>query len=64
MKAMQYHGDGGELRLAELAAPRPGPGQIRVDVRACGVCRTDLHVVDDELPNPKLPQLPEVPRAP
>jgi propanol-preferring alcohol dehydrogenase len=42
-------------RLAELADPEPGSGQILLRVRACGVCRTDLHVVDGELPEPKLP---------
>ena len=51
-----------ELRTAlewtELADPRPGPGEIRVKVAACGVCRTDLHVVDGELPNPKVPIIP------
>jgi alcohol dehydrogenase, propanol-preferring len=46
------------LRLADVPAPRPGPGQVRVRVRACGVCRTDLHVVDGELPDPKLPLVP------
>jgi propanol-preferring alcohol dehydrogenase len=55
---MQYHGARSELQLAEIATPQPGPGQIQVKVRACGVCRTDLHVVDDELPNPKLPIIP------
>jgi propanol-preferring alcohol dehydrogenase len=58
MKAMRYYGDGGELRLEEIPVPQPGPGQIRVEIRACGVCRTDLHVVDDELANPKLPIIP------
>ena len=58
MKAMRYHGDGGQLRLAEIPIPQPGQGQIRVEVRACGVCRTDLHVVDDELTDPKLPIIP------
>jgi propanol-preferring alcohol dehydrogenase len=43
------------LVLAELPAPEPGPGQLRVRVAACGVCRTDLHVADGELPRPKLP---------
>src|SRR5512142_863365 len=37
---------------------RPGPGEIVVRVQACAVCRTDLHVVDGELPNPKLPLIP------
>jgi len=38
--------------------PRPGPGEVLVEVKACGVCRTDLHVVDGELPDPKLPIVP------
>lgn len=42
----------------ELPTPEPGPGQVLVDVAACAVCRTDLHVVDGELPNPKLPLVP------
>ena len=49
---------GSPLRLARLAAPSPGAGQVLVRVRACGVCRTDLHVVDGELPEPKLPLVP------
>src|SRR5215213_3331782 len=43
------------LREAGLEDPRPGPGQVLLRVRACGVCRTDLHVLDGELPDPKLP---------
>ena len=43
------------LRLAEVPAPAPAPGQALVRVRACGLCRTDLHVYDGELPRPKLP---------
>jgi alcohol dehydrogenase, propanol-preferring len=43
------------LAPAELPDPRPGPQQLLIAVRACGVCRTDLHVVDGELPDPKLP---------
>jgi propanol-preferring alcohol dehydrogenase len=43
------------LAAAELPAPRPGPGQLLIAVRACAVCRTDLHVCDGELPDPKLP---------
>ena len=43
------------LRLEELPSPEPGPGQVLLRVSACGVCRTDLHVVDGELPRPKLP---------
>ena len=46
------------LAAAELAAPRPGPQQLLIEVRACAVCRTDLHVVDGELPDPKLPLVP------
>jgi propanol-preferring alcohol dehydrogenase len=43
------------LREAELPVPKPGPGQILIKVAACGVCRTDLHVLDGELTHPKLP---------
>jgi propanol-preferring alcohol dehydrogenase len=46
---------GRPLREAELPEPRPGPGQVLLRVHACGVCRTDLHVADGELPDPKLP---------
>jgi propanol-preferring alcohol dehydrogenase len=46
---------GRPLRAAELPEPEPGPGQVLLDVKACGVCRTDLHIVDAELPDPKLP---------
>lgn len=46
------------LQWQELPDPIPGPHQIRVVVLACGVCRTDLHVVDGELPHPKLPIIP------
>lgn len=46
---------GRPLRLASLPVPKPAPGQILVRVGACGVCRTDLHIVDGELANPKLP---------
>jgi propanol-preferring alcohol dehydrogenase len=46
------------LRPADLPEPAPGPGQIVVAVNTCGVCRTDLHVVDGELPKPKLPLVP------
>jgi propanol-preferring alcohol dehydrogenase len=46
------------LRAGEFPLPRPGPGQILLRVRACGVCRTDLHVVDGELTKPKLPLIP------
>ena len=46
---------GEPLREAELPAPAAGPGQVVLDVHACGVCRTDLHIVDGELSEPKLP---------
>ncbi len=46
------------LSKVELPVPKPGYGQVLVRVHACAVCRTDLHVVDGELPNPKLPLIP------
>src|ERR1700674_2297947 len=46
------------LVTQERPVPRPGPGEVLVEVKACGVCRTDLHVVDGELPDPKLPIVP------
>jgi alcohol dehydrogenase, propanol-preferring len=46
---------GQPLRETELPDPAPQPGQVLLEVRACGVCRTDLHVLDGELPDPKLP---------
>jgi alcohol dehydrogenase, propanol-preferring len=46
------------LRQAELPDPEPGPGQVLLRVRACGVCRTDLHIVDGELAAPALPLVP------
>jgi propanol-preferring alcohol dehydrogenase len=49
---------GAPLRAVELPTPVPGPGQVRVKVAACGVCRTDLHVVDGDLTEPKLPIIP------
>jgi propanol-preferring alcohol dehydrogenase len=49
---------GSPLRATELPDPEPEPGQVLLEVRACGVCRTDLHVVDGELPHPKLPLVP------
>jgi propanol-preferring alcohol dehydrogenase len=55
MRAMLLDAPGRPLRLAEIPAPTPGPGQVRIRVSACGVCRTDLHVADGELPEAKLP---------
>jgi len=49
---------GQPLQLRELPEPQPGPGELRVKVLACGVCRTDLHVVDGELPEVPLPIIP------
>jgi propanol-preferring alcohol dehydrogenase len=46
------------LRLRDVAPSKPGPGEVLIQVRACAVCRTDLHVVDGELQNPKLPLVP------
>ncbi len=50
MRAMCTSGRGGPLQALELPMPEPGPGEVRVRVLACGVCRTDLHVIDGELP--------------
>jgi alcohol dehydrogenase, propanol-preferring len=58
MRAMVLHRPGEPLTLEERAAPAPGPQELRLRVEACGVCRTDLHVVDGELPDPKLPIVP------
>jgi alcohol dehydrogenase, propanol-preferring len=58
MKAMVLDAPGTPLREAELPAPEDGPGRVVLAVDACGVCRTDLHVVDGELPYPKLPLVP------
>jgi len=46
------------LAGANVALPEPGPGEVRVRVRACGVCRTDLHVIEGDLHHPKLPLIP------
>jgi propanol-preferring alcohol dehydrogenase len=58
MKAMVLDKPGKPLELVERADPRPGPGEILVGITACGVCRTDLHLVDGELPDPSLPIVP------
>ncbi len=58
MHAMVLTEIGQPLQWQERRDPEPGHGEIRVAVAACGVCRTDLHVVDGELPNPKLPIIP------
>ena len=58
MWAMQLRAPRTPLVRVELADPQPRAGEVRVAVAACGVCRTDLHVVDGELPHPKLPIIP------
>ena len=55
MHAMVFERQGRPLRLTELPDPEPAPGQLRVRVSACGVCRTDLHIIDGDLEEPKLP---------
>jgi alcohol dehydrogenase, propanol-preferring len=58
MRAMVLEAPGRPLVERELPEPKAGLGQVLLRVRACGVCRTDLHVVDGELPDPKLPLVP------
>jgi alcohol dehydrogenase, propanol-preferring len=58
MRAMVLDRARDPLRAVELPEPVPGPGQVRIRVGACGVCRTDLHIVDGELSEPKLPLVP------
>jgi propanol-preferring alcohol dehydrogenase len=58
MRAMVLDEPRSPLRLSDLPEPGPGPGQVRLDVHACAVCRTDLHIVDGELDRPKLPLVP------
>ncbi|MDX1540785.1 MAG: zinc-dependent alcohol dehydrogenase family protein, partial [Geminicoccaceae bacterium] len=58
MQAMILERPGQPLRMVERPDPQPGPGEVRVRVGACAVCRTDLHLVDGELPDPKLPIVP------
>jgi alcohol dehydrogenase, propanol-preferring len=55
VRAMVLEAVRSELVATDVAEPQPGPGQVAVAVRACGVCRTDLHIVDGELSEPKLP---------
>jgi alcohol dehydrogenase, propanol-preferring len=58
MRAMVLHRQREPLRLEELPEPQPEPGQVLLEVAACGICRTDLHIVDGELTEPKLPLVP------
>ena len=55
MRAMVLSAPGTPLQLQERDDPIPGDGEIRVKIGACGVCRTDLHVVDSELPDIRYP---------
>jgi alcohol dehydrogenase, propanol-preferring len=55
MRAMLLDAPKSPLRLGELPIPKPNRGQLLIRVRACGICRTDLHIVDGELTHPKLP---------
>ena len=58
MRAIVYEGRPRTLRAADVPRPAPGPREVLLRVAACAVCRTDLHVVDGELPHPKLPLIP------
>ena len=58
MRAMILHKAGEPLRLETVPDPEPAPGQVLIAVEACGVCRTDLHIVDGDLKHPKLPLIP------
>jgi propanol-preferring alcohol dehydrogenase len=58
MRAMVLDAVGQPLQEREVGSPAPAAGQLLLRVRACGVCRTDLHVVDGDLPNPTLPLIP------
>src|SRR5438067_11708362 len=58
MRAMVLEKPRTPLTMRARATPAPAAGEILVEIAACGVCRTDLHVVDGELPNPKLPIIP------
>lgn len=58
MRAMLLERTSVPLRETALPVPSPGPGRVLVRVQACAVCRTDLHLVDGELPEPKLPLVP------
>ena len=55
---MLFEAAGRPLELRDLPDPEPGPGEVLVDVRACAVCRTDLHILDGDLTEPKLPLVP------
>ena len=58
MRAMVLEAPRSPLRCREIPRPEPADGELLVKVYACGVCRTELHVLDGELPDPKLPLVP------
>lgn len=58
MHAMVLVQPGDRLKAMKLPIPQPGPGEILLKVQACGICRTDLHILDGELSEPKLPLIP------
>ena len=58
MKAVQVVRPGSAPEVGEIDAPVPGPGEVLIEVEACGVCRTDLHILDGDIPTPKLPVVP------
>jgi alcohol dehydrogenase, propanol-preferring len=58
MRALVLSAPGRPLELREVAAPEPAQGQVLVEVAACAICRTDLHILDGELDRPKLPLIP------
>lgn len=58
MRAMRFEVPGHSLEARALPIPAPAPGEVLLAVHTCGVCRTDLHILDSELPEPKLPLIP------
>ena len=58
MQAMVFHGNARILRQEDVTLPPPGPDQVLIRIEACGVCRTDLHILDGELNKPTLPLIP------
>ena len=58
MRAMVFYGNGPKLGLRDMPIPAPGADQVLIRIEACGVCRTDLHIVDSDLKNPVLPLIP------
>ncbi|MHC4846940.1 MAG: alcohol dehydrogenase catalytic domain-containing protein, partial [Planctomycetota bacterium] len=58
MRAWRLDRAGEPLRLVELPDPRPGPGEILLELSTCGLCRTDIHICDGEIELPVLPIVP------